>query len=157
MFRTFLMTAATAAFVAAGVVATTGPALALTSDEVISELQAQGYTSIEVKVGPTQIKAEASNGTDRLEVVYDKETGNVLKSEVYAGQGLDVSPGIEVERGSRDFVGGGSDDDDDDDGDDDDDDDNSGKGSGGDRDDDNSGHGGGDDRDDDKGGDRGDD
>ncbi|HPE26646.1 PepSY domain-containing protein, partial [Albidovulum sp.] len=113
MFRTFLMTAATAAFVAAGVVATTGPALALTSDEVISELQAQGYTSIEVKVGPTQIKAEASNGTDRLEVVYDKETGDVLKSEVYAGQGLDVSPGIEVERGSRDFVGGGSDDDDD--------------------------------------------
>ncbi len=63
MFRTFLMTAATAAFVgAAGVVATTGPALALTSDEVISELQAQGYTSIEVKVGRRR-KAEASNGT----------------------------------------------------------------------------------------------
>ena len=69
MFRTLLLTSAFAAFSAAGLIATTGPALAITTDEVISDLQAQGYTSIEVKVGPSQIKAEASNGTDKLEIV----------------------------------------------------------------------------------------
>lgn len=160
MFRTLLMTSATAAFIAAGVVASTGPALALTTDEVISDLQAQGYDRIEVKVGPSQIKAEASNGTDKVEFVYDKETGELLKSEAYPGQGGDVDPGIEIDNEGDDFLDDNDDDDDDSDDDDsdddseDDDDDNSGHGSGDDDDDDdNSGHGGGDDDDDRDGGD----
>lgn len=166
MFRTLLMTSATAAFIAAGVVASTGPALALTTDEVISDLQAQGYDRIEVKVGPSQIKAEASNGTDKVEFVYDKETGELLKSEAYPGQGGDVDPGIEIDNEGDDFLDDNDDDDDDDSddddsddsSDDDDDDDNSGHGSGDDDDDDdNSGHGGGDDDDDHSGHDGGDD
>jgi hypothetical protein len=154
------MTSATAAFIAAGVVASTGPALALTTDEVISDLQAQGYDRIEVKVGPSQIKAEASNGTDKVEFVYDKETGELLKSEAYPGQGGDVDPGIEIDNEGDDFLDDNDDDDDDSDDDDsdddseDDDDDNSGHGSGDDDDDDdNSGHGGGDDDGDRDGGD----
>ncbi|MCV2869706.1 PepSY domain-containing protein [Defluviimonas sp. WL0002] len=158
MFRKLMLTSAFAAFSAAGVLASSTPALAITTEEVISGLQAQGYTNIEVKVGPSQIKAEASNGTDKLEVIFDKETGDVLKSEIYEGQGSDVDSGIEIENEGQDFLdddddddrSGDDDDDDDDDSDDDDDDDDSDDD---DDDDDNGGSGSGHDENDDHGGD----
>jgi len=149
MKRTFLMTTAAIALFGTAALAD------ITADAVIQSLQGQGYTSIEVKVGPTQIKAEASNGTDKLEVVYDKATGAIIKQEIYPGQGAEVDPGIDVDLEDEDFTDDDDDDDDDDgedDDDEDDDDDSSGHGSGDDDDDDDdddSGHGGGDDDDDD--------
>jgi phosphopantothenoylcysteine synthetase/decarboxylase len=136
-------------------------AFAITTDDVIASYQAEGYERIEIKQGPTQIKVEAIRGTEKVETIYDTETGEVLKSEMETvEEGENVTPGVSVRLRDEDFLDAddldedddeddddeddddGDDDDDDDDGDDDDDDD-----------DDNSGHGGGDnDGDDDHGG-----
>ncbi|SPH24214.1 hypothetical protein DEA8626_03264 [Defluviimonas aquaemixtae] len=142
----------------------------LSARDVISDLRAQGFNDIEVKVGPTQIKAEASNGTDKLEVIMDRASGSTLKQEIYAGQGGEVDPGIEIDTRTRDFVRGADassidDSDDDDDSssgsnsssngssDDDDDDDRGGRGDDDDDDDDDrSGRGSGSDDDDDRSG-----
>lgn len=140
------------------------------TDQVIDRLQQDGFTRIEVQRGLTETKVEAIRGQMKLEVVYDRETGDVLKQETEAvGPGDDTAPGLQVRNRNRDFLdddgrGRGHDSSDDDD---DDDDDRSGHRSGGshdddDDDDDRSGRGGGgshdddDDHDDDHGG-RGDD
>jgi len=77
MFRKMLTTTA---LVALGQGAYAAP---ITVDEVVSELEAQGYTVNQVKSGMTRIKVKAigSNG-ERLEVVYNKENGDLLKREV---------------------------------------------------------------------------
>jgi hypothetical protein len=79
---------------------------------------AEGYSYVEVKVGPTQTKLEAVKGDRKVEVVYDNATGQPIKQEFenadddYVGR-----TGIEIEDSRRDFL----DDDDDDDSNDDDD------------------------------------
>ena len=114
---------------------------AINTDTIATDLQAQGYTRVEIKKGISQVKVEAIRGTEKLEVIYDIETGAILKREVETVRpGENTAPGVSVRERNRDFVRGRSNDDDDDDSDDDSDDDN---------DDDNSGHGGGDDDDDD--------
>jgi hypothetical protein len=100
---------------------------AISPDTIATDLAAQGYTRIEIKQGLTQIKVEAIRGTEKLEVIYDIETGAVLKSEtgeVY--QGENTSAGVEISTEDHDFVDGDDNDDDhegddDHDGDDDDD------------------------------------
>lgn len=80
-------------------------AFALTSDEVIADLQAQGFTRVEVKVGPTQIKVEAIRGTDKVETIYDSGSGMVLKTETGSVEsGENTAPGVSVRTQSRDFV-----------------------------------------------------
>ncbi len=117
---------------------------AINTDTIATDLQAQGYTRVEIKKGISQVKVEAIRGTEKLEVIYDIETGAILKREVETVRpGENTAPGVSVRERNRDFVRGRSNDDDDDDSDDDNDDDND------DNDDDNSGHGGGDDDDDD--------
>lgn len=119
------------------------------TDDIVRDLQAQGYTRIEIKNGATQTKVEAIRGTEKVETVFDRATGDVIKQEVETvDSGDDTRPGVEIRTRDRDFVdGSGSDDDDDDDdrrsGRDDDSDDNSGSGRGSD-----------DDGDDDRGRDR---
>ncbi len=117
------------------------------TQSLIDQYQADGYTRIEVKVGPTQTKIEAIKGSTKVEVVIDNATGAVLKQETEAvSAGENTTPGVFVDTRDDDFVDGSDDDDDDssDSGsDDDDDDDNSGSGSDDDDDDDNSGSGGG--------------
>lgn len=120
---------------------------AINTDTIATDLQAQGYTRVEIKKGISQVKVEAIRGTEKLEVIYDIETGAILKREVETVRpGENTAPGVSVRERNRDFVRGRSNDDDDDDSDDDNDDDND------DNDDDNSGHGGGDDDDDDNSG-----
>ncbi len=135
-------------------------ALALTTDDVIATFQADGFTRIEVKQGPTQIKVEAIRGTEKVETIYDAETGNVLKSEVETvGPNENIRPGVSIRNRGKDFVdvGDDDDDDDDDDNDDDGDDDDDSDDDDDDGDDDHGGHGGddGDDGDDDHGGNSG--
>lgn len=85
---------------------------AITTDAVVADLQAQGYTNIEVRTGPTQVKVEAVRGTEQLEVVYDKATGEVLKQESgLAGAEDDLSTGVSLRDEDEDFVGGDVDDD----------------------------------------------
>jgi uncharacterized membrane protein YgcG len=135
--KRFLMTTAAAIF--AGTMAFG----AITSDSVITDFQSQGFTRVEVKVGPTQMKVEAIRGTEKVEVIYDIATGTVLKREVgTVGPLENTTPGVQVRDRGRDFVSGGDDDssDDDNSGDDDGNDDNSDDDSD-DDDDDNSGGG----------------
>lgn len=114
---------------------------------------AEGYEFVEVKVGPTQTKVEAIRGDVKVEVVYDNETGEVIKKEQERADDDDIGrTGSEVRTVDKDFEDGDDDDDDDDDHDDDhDDDDDHGGDHDDDDDDDDSGHGGdhGDDGDDD--------
>ncbi|MDH3264566.1 MAG: hypothetical protein OEM24_11270, partial [Paracoccaceae bacterium] len=99
-------------------------AFAVTVDEVVQDFQDQGYTNIEVEEGPTQITVEASNGpgTDKVEVVIDAATGDVISTETYPGEGGDVSDGVSVDQSDGDNDDR-DDRDDGDDGDNDDDDD----------------------------------
>ena len=80
---------------------------AISTDTITADLLAQGYTRVEIKQGPTQIKVEAVRGTETLELVYDIESGAILKTdtgEVYPGE--NTTPGVEVSTGGRDFVDG---------------------------------------------------
>ncbi len=127
---------------AAMVFSATMASAAIDTAALVSQLQDEGYTHIEVKVGPTQTKVEAIDGNRKIETVYDNETGAVIKSETErVRNGEDTSTGVEVSQSDKDFVDGEDDDDDHrgsghDDDDDDDDDDHSGSGHDGDDDDD---------------------
>lgn len=78
---------------------------ALSTQDVIDQLNAQGYTRVEVKVGPTQTKVEAIRGTEKLEVVYDNASGDTLKSEVGTVEaGEDTTPGVSIRNRKNDFV-----------------------------------------------------
>ena len=93
------------------------------AEQVISQLQAQGYERIEVVNGPNQVKVEAIRRGKKLEVVYDADTGAILEEEVAPVDDDDeTSPGIEVSDDDEDFVDDDEDDDEDEDDDDDDDD-----------------------------------
>lgn len=110
---------------------------AVTAQSLITELQGQGYSWIEVKRGPTQMKVEAVRGTEKLEFVVDAATGEVLAREVERADRDEMGrTGVEVADRGGNFVSatGRSLDDDDDHDDDHDDDDHD--------DDDDDGHGG---------------
>ncbi len=100
---------------------TGGAALALTTQQVIDTLSTQGFTRIEIKTGPTQIKVEAIRGTEKLEQVFDSASGTILKSETEAVRpGENTAPGVSIRDRNRDFLRDeGNDDAGDDDGDDD--------------------------------------
>jgi len=117
MKRTLLLSAATLLY-------GTASFAAITAEDLVTAFQGQGYTNIEVKVGATQIKVEASSGpgTALIEAIYDKETGALLKEETSTDDGDDVDPGVSIEQDGDDFLDDDDDDDGDDDGDDDDDD-----------------------------------
>lgn len=132
---------------------TTTALAAIDTDGLIAGYQSEGYTTIEVTRGTTQTKVEAIRGTEKLEVVYDNETGATLKSELGAPEADDdILPGVTVRDRARDFVGNDDEDEnEDEDGVSDDDGDDDGKGRG-------RGRGGDDDGDDhDEGDDHGDD
>lgn len=158
------MTPTTRAILLASALIFTAPMAmaAVTTDQVVETYRTQGYSYIEVKQGPTQIKVEAVKGSEKIEVVIDTETGAILKQETEQASAEDQGrTGVKIRTDDEDFVGPGDDDDDSvDDGDDDDgddgDDDHGDDGDDGDDDHDDDGdddHGGDDDGDDDHGGD----
>lgn len=106
----------------AGLVLSAGMAMAaVNTDQVIADLQAEGYTWIEVKRGPTQIKIEAVKGTTKVETVIDAATGAVLKTETETASLRDQErTGVQVRDRNEDFVdvSGPGDDDSNDDNDD---------------------------------------
>ena len=51
------------------------------TDQIVSDLQAQGYDYIEVKDSPNFVEVEAIRGTEKLEVVYDRSTGEIIEQE----------------------------------------------------------------------------
>jgi phosphosulfolactate synthase (CoM biosynthesis protein A) len=138
---------------------TTGSTGSTDADEIVRDLQSQGFTRIEVKNGTTQTKIEAIRGSEKVETVYDRATGAVIEREIERVDGDDdTRPGVEIRTRDRDFVDDRDDDDDDRRGGDDRDDDDDDRRGGDDRDDDDDDRRGGhddddrDDRDDDRGG-----
>ena len=121
------------------------------AEAVVKNLQDLGYDYIEVKRGQSQLKAEAVRGDQKLEVVYDLATGQIISREdEWADDDYVGRSGVEIRTENRDFLDDDDDDDDfDDDDDRDDDDDDSGRGSDDDDDDDDDSGRGSDDRDDD--------
>lgn len=88
-----------------GLMISASGAFAITADEVISDFQGQGFTRTEVRVGPTQIKVEGIRGTEKVEVIYDRATGQVLKTETeLVSAGENTAPGVSVRERNRDFV-----------------------------------------------------
>lgn len=144
----------------AAIMLTTGAAFAAIDGNALADAYlAKGYTFVEVKVGPTQTKVEAIKDGIKVEVIYDNETQDIIKSEQESADADEVDrKGKQVRTVDSDFEdddgsddsGRGEDDDDedddsdDDDGDDDDNDDDTGDDSDSD-DDDNSGKDGDDD------------
>jgi hypothetical protein len=102
-------------------------AAAVTTADLVEQYRAEGYSWIEVTRGRTRIEVEAVRGTEKVEVVYDAETGAVLESESErASRREQERSGVEIRTRDGDFDDGAddsdegdSDDDDDDDGDDD--------------------------------------
>lgn len=89
------------------------------TDRIVSDLQAQGFTRIEVRNGVTQTKIEAIRGTEKIETVFDTATGAILEQEIErVDDDDDIAPGVSVRDRNRDFVDDGRSDDDDDDDDD---------------------------------------
>ena len=85
-------------------------------------LIAEGYTSVEVKQGPTQTKVEAVRGTSVLETVYVTATGGIISQETQPADAEDLAQtGIEIKITDEDFEDIGDENDDDHAGNDDDD------------------------------------
>lgn len=97
---------------------------AINAQSLAESYIAEGYTYVEVEVGPTQTKLEAVKGDRKAEVIYDNATGDVIKSEFedadddYIGR-----TGIEIDTSDEDFENSDDDQDDDDEMDDDENDD----------------------------------
>ena len=89
-------------------------AAAITRSDVVTTYQNKGYTYIEVKEGPTQIKVEAIMGSAYVEVVYDKASGDVVSSESGTASAEDAAQkGVSISTVDRDFQVGDDDEDDD--------------------------------------------
>ncbi len=107
MFRKILTTTA---LVMLGQGAFAGP---VTVDDVVAALEGDGFTVREVKSGATRIKVEAidANGS-KVEIVYNKDTGEILKRETSGGNGGSTGGGLgdDGHSGSDDGLGGSGDD-----------------------------------------------
>lgn len=81
-------------------------------DKVVSMMRDLGYTFVEVKRGPTQLKAEGVKGTEKLEVIYDLATGRILKREQERADADEIGRvGFQFDVRDRDFLDAGDDDD----------------------------------------------
>ena len=94
------------------------------NDSIVQNLTDLGYEFIEIKNGPTQVKVEAIRGAEKLEVIYDRTTGKILKQERESALGDDDygRSGLQIDTRRDDFLDDDEDDDDEDDDEDDDDD-----------------------------------
>lgn len=102
----------TAALVAA-ILALGAPALhaEVSPQSIADNLNAVGYSNVEITTGPTQVRAEGTNGTERIEVVYDRATGAILRQEQTRERSrTEVQAGVELHTSTQDFDTAGSDD-----------------------------------------------
>lgn len=77
---------------------------AITSDQLATQYQADGYSYITIKTGVTQIKVEAVKDGTFYEVVYDIETGATIDTSSHAiGPIGTPDPGVTVKTVTRDF------------------------------------------------------
>ena len=75
------------------------------TDGVVAKFQEMGFTFIEVKDGPTQVKVEGIKGSTQLEVIYDRATGRILKQEQHRAEAENVGrSGVQIDSEDRDFL-----------------------------------------------------
>ena len=87
-------------------------AQAITVEDVVQTYQDAAYSAIEVKESPNQIKVEGVKDGVKVEVVYDKATGDVIKRESEAVGAGETNTGLEVSSTDHDFTDDDSADDD---------------------------------------------
>lgn len=82
------------------------PAFAeVSTQSIIDDLNAKGFDRIEIERGPTQVKVEASNGSQQLEVIYDRANGQIMKQEMERLRvGEDKGRGTTVRDRNADFM-----------------------------------------------------
>jgi hypothetical protein len=98
MIRKLMMSAALA------LMGTTASA-AVSTDDVIQSLSAQGFTRVEVKRGLTQVKVKAIRGDQKLDLVLDALSGKILKQNMVPTLFFDnKTPGFFVSERRRDFL-----------------------------------------------------
>lgn len=100
----------------AAVALTAGAAFAaIDGNQLADDYLAQGYSFVEVKVGPTQTKVEAVKGTTKVEVVYDNETQAIIDQETELADDDEIGlTGKEVKSVDSDFEDHDDDDEDED-------------------------------------------
>ena len=101
--KRLLLSGATAALLAA-TATTPAQAQGLTAQTLVDSYLADGFTRVEVDTGPSQIKVEAVKDGQKLEVVYDTASGAILRQEQEPATGEYLTPGVEIDTDSRDFV-----------------------------------------------------
>lgn len=70
---------------------------AITANDIVQSYQDAAFTSIEVTEGPTLIKVEAIKDGVKLEILYDKASGEVIRREQGAASAKDAAKtGVEV-------------------------------------------------------------
>ncbi|WP_426032980.1 PepSY domain-containing protein [Cypionkella sp. TWP1-2-1b2] len=89
----------------AGLAFSASMAQAITVADVVKTYQDQAYSGIEVKESPNQIKVEAAKDGVKVEVVYDKVTGDVIKHESETLAADETNSGLEVSSTDHDFTG----------------------------------------------------
>lgn len=76
---------------------------AITVNDVVQSYQGAAFTSIEVTESPAFIKVEAIKDGVKLEIVYDKASGDVIRREQRAASASDATKsGVEVRSVSDD-------------------------------------------------------
>lgn len=86
---------------------------AINPEALAAAYQAEGYTYVEIKVGPTQTKLEAVKGDRKVEVIYDNASEDIIKQEFDSADDYTGKTGVEIATTSRDFEDDGDDRDDD--------------------------------------------
>ena len=96
------------------------------TDRIVENLRDLGYEFIEIRTGPTQVKAEGIRGSEKIEIVFDRATGEILKQETERADAGEIGrTGVQIDTDDDDFLDdddhdedrdhhGGDDDDDDD-------------------------------------------
>lgn len=77
---------------------------AIDAQQLADSYIAEGYTSVEVKQGPTQTKVEAVKGTSLVEAVYDNATGEIISQETQPADAEELAQtGVEIKTTDEDF------------------------------------------------------
>lgn len=83
------------------------------AEDVVSLYKADGFTRFEVRNGITQVKIEAYRNGEKVEIILDKTTGEILKRETSpVGAFENDTPGVFIRERNRDFLDADDDDDD---------------------------------------------
>ena len=100
------MTRLTTLVLALGIAAGGAQAQSLT-DQIVTDLQARGFSGIEIKEGLGQTKVEAVRDGRKIEAVYDQASGRILKQEWERAQASDMFDGVRIRSEDRSFVRAG--------------------------------------------------